>query len=63
MLLNNVTTQGQTVTLGQGIYQVNLFNLETIDPYDYIAESPAGDGQTFPVSYGRGFTDGLDSQR
>jgi hypothetical protein len=36
MLLNNVNTQGQTVTLGQGIYQVNLFNLETIDPYDYI---------------------------
>ncbi|MGK7879659.1 MAG: hypothetical protein AB4060_06110, partial [Crocosphaera sp.] len=36
MLLNNVNTQGQIVTLGQGIYQVNLFNLETIDPYDYI---------------------------
>ncbi len=36
MLLNNVTTQGQTVTLDQGIYQVNLFNLETIDLMDYI---------------------------
>ena len=36
MLLNNVNTQGQTVILGEGIYQVNLFNLETIDPYDYI---------------------------
>lgn len=36
MLLNNVTTQGQIVTLGEGIYEVNLFNLETIDPYDYM---------------------------
>jgi hypothetical protein len=36
MLLNNVNTQGQIIPLTQGIYQVNLFNLETIDPSDYI---------------------------
>ncbi len=35
MLLNNVNTQGQIVTLGQGVYQVNLFNLETIDILDF----------------------------
>ncbi len=38
MLLNDVTTQGQTVNLGQGVYQVKLFNLETIDPLDYIRD-------------------------
>ena len=36
MLLNDVDTQGKILGLTAGIYQVSLFNLETIDPYDYI---------------------------
>lgn len=36
MLLNNIDTTGQIYGLTEGIYGVNLFNLETIDPNDYI---------------------------
>jgi hypothetical protein len=36
MLINNVNTTGQTLTLTEGIHQVRLFNLETVDPLDYI---------------------------
>ncbi len=36
MLLNNADTQGKILGLTAGIHQVSLFNLETIDPLDYI---------------------------
>ncbi|MDJ0581663.1 hypothetical protein [Crocosphaera sp.] len=57
MLLNDVTTQGQTVNLGQGVYQVKLFNLETIDPLDYIRIG----GSNFQWRY-QGQTQWMDGQ-
>lgn len=57
MLLNNVTTQGQIVTLGEGIYEVNLFNLETIDPLDYMRIM----GSDFQWRY-QGQTEWMDGQ-
>ncbi len=36
MLLNNLDTQGKILGLTVGIHQVSLFNLETIDPYDFM---------------------------